>query len=257
MALLEQKVVAFAVSPSKTAAPWFKLLCFFVAQTTVAAIGALGVTTFVVFVKFEAFSDSWILTPKVAIAISVRFVVASLWRKPHKGRMLSSRLWRLSLPFPTSSSSSSTCFSSCSPDSGAMPATADFHFFPKTRHFFAFFLAAELIRVARVVGGSAGKKIKQKWLCAGIAAWSKKMSLCCFGDFGGVIKVTWCYFLVQDLLQYKLKLLCLREGFKKKTVKKRSGWPLGLTPPSPPPKRSGKCENFSTSCHIWGYFVVL
>ena len=39
--------------------------------------------------------------------------------------------------------------------------------------------------------------------------------------------------------------------------KKRSGWPLGLTPPSPPPKRSGKCENFSTSCHIWGYFVVL
>jgi len=49
----------------------------------------------------------------------------------------------------------------------------------------------------------------------------------------------------------------LGKGSKKKTVKKRSGWPLGLTPPSPPPKRSGKCENFSTSCHIWGYFVVL
>ena len=29
---------------------------------------------------------------------------------------------------------------------------------------------------------------------------------------------------------------------QKKTVKKRSGWPLGLTPP--PPKRSGKCEKF-------------
>ena len=33
----------------------------------------------------------------------------------------------------------------------------------------------------------------------------------------------------------------LGKGSKKKTVK----------------KRSGKCENFSTSCHIWGYFVVL
>ena len=31
----------------------------------------------------------------------------------------------------------------------------------------------------------------------------------------------------------------IREGVKK--GKKRSGWPLGLTPP--PPKRSGKCEN--------------
>ena len=28
-------------------------------------------------------------------------------------------------------------------------------------------------------------------------------------------------------------------------------------PPPPPPKRSGKCKNFSTSCHIWGYFAIL
>ena len=193
MALLEQKVVAFAVSPSKTAAPWFKLLCFFVAQTTVAAIGALGVTTFVVFVKFEAFSDSWILTPKVAFAISVRFVAAGLWRKPHKGRLLSSRLWRLSLPFPsTSSSSSSTCFSSCSPDSGAMPATADFHFFLKQDISSLFFRWKE----QKNRNGSAPE------LLSGL-------SFGCFGDFVGVTKVTWCYFLVKDLLHYELKLLCL------------------------------------------------
>ena len=153
MALLEQKVVAFAVSPSKTAAPWFKLLCFFVAQTTVAAIGALGVTTFVVFVKFEAFSDSWILTPKVAIAISVRFVVAGLWRKPHKGRMLSS--------------GGCPCLSPPPPPPPAFPPAlwwcnarnSWFPFFPKTRHFFAFF--------------PLKRTKKQKWLCAGIAVWSE------------------------------------------------------------------------------------
>ena len=47
----------------------------------------------------------------------------------------------------------------------------------------------------------------------------------------------------------------LREVLKKKPPIKRSGWPLGSTPP--PPKRSGKCKKFSTSCHIWGYFAIL
>ena len=49
--------------------------------------------------------------------------------------------------------------------------------------------------------------------------------------------------------------LYLGKGSKRKTVKKRSGWPLGLTPP--PLKRASKCEKLLTSCHIWGYFVVL
>ena len=178
MALLEQKVVAFAVSPSKTAAPWFKLLCFFVAQTTVAAIGAIGVTTFVVFVKFEAFSDSWILTPKVAFAISVRFVAAGLWRKPHKGRLLSSRLWRLSLPFPTSSSSS-TCFSSCTVVVQCPQQLISI--FSKNKTFLRFFSWQQRWFVLQeLLEDPLEKKIKQKWLCAGIAAWSKKMSLCCF-----------------------------------------------------------------------------
>ena len=30
-----------------------------------------------------------------------------------------------------------------------------------------------------------------------------------------------------------------------------------VDPPSPLPKRSGKWQIFSTSCHIWGYFAVL
>ena len=51
--------------------------------------------------------------------------------------------------------------------------------------------------------------------------------------------------------------ILLRESVKTKTGKKQSGWPLGSTPPPPPPKQSGKCEKFSTSCHIWGYFAIL
>ena len=47
----------------------------------------------------------------------------------------------------------------------------------------------------------------------------------------------------------------LGKGSKKKLGKSGQADRLGWPPP--PPKRSGKCENFSTSCHIWGYFVVL
>ena len=42
---------------------------------------------------------------------------------------------------------------------------------------------------------------------------------------------------------------------KKKLVKSGQADRLGCPPP--PPKRSGKCEKFSTSCHIWGYFAIL
>ena len=41
---------------------------------------------------------------------------------------------------------------------------------------------------------------------------------------------------------------------KKKTGKKLTAW---VDPSPPPPKQSGKCKNFSTSCHIWGYFAIL
>ena len=46
---------------------------------------------------------------------------------------------------------------------------------------------------------------------------------------------------------------------KKKREKSGQADRLGRppTPPPPPPKRSGKCKNFSTSCHIWGYFAIL
>ena len=54
------------------------------------------------------------------------------------------------------------------------------------------------------------------------------------------------------------------ESFKraKGSIKKNAYKAVRLTawvdpPPPPPPKRSGKCENFSTSCHIWGYFAIL
>ena len=44
----------------------------------------------------------------------------------------------------------------------------------------------------------------------------------------------------------------VREGFKKKTVMNRSGWPIGLTPPPPPMNRSGKCETFL----LWFFTLV-
>ena len=55
------------------------------------------------------------------------------------------------------------------------------------------------------------------------------------------------------------KLTSMRGIIKKKKREKngqadRLGCP---PPPPPPPKRSGKCKNFSTSCHIWGYFAIL
>ena len=52
----------------------------------------------------------------------------------------------------------------------------------------------------------------------------------------------------------KLSNVCwyhlLREVIKKKTVMKRSGWPIGLTPP--PMNRSGKCEIFL----LWFFTLV-
>ena len=50
--------------------------------------------------------------------------------------------------------------------------------------------------------------------------------------------------------------LLVREGVKKKTGKKRSGWPLGLTPP-PPPKRSGKCEKKLISAFDFGLWLSM
>ena len=47
----------------------------------------------------------------------------------------------------------------------------------------------------------------------------------------------------------------VREVIIKKLVKSRQADRLGRPPP--PPKRSGKCKKFSTSCHIWGYFAIL
>ena len=47
----------------------------------------------------------------------------------------------------------------------------------------------------------------------------------------------------------------IREGVKKNLLK--SGQADRLGRPPPPPKQSGKCEKFSTSCHIWGYFAIL
>ena len=44
---------------------------------------------------------------------------------------------------------------------------------------------------------------------------------------------------------------------KKKREKSGQADRLGWPPLPPPPKRSGKCKNFSTSCHIWGYFAIL
>ena len=57
-------------------------------------------------------------------------------------------------------------------------------------------------------------------------------------------------------VRYKILPRHIREGVKKITVKKRSGWPLGLTPPPtspPPPKRSGKCEKF----WLWLWFMII
>ena len=49
------------------------------------------------------------------------------------------------------------------------------------------------------------------------------------------------------------------KGSHKKNWKKAVRLTAWVNPPSspPPPKRSGKCEKFSTSCHIWGYFAIL
>ena len=47
----------------------------------------------------------------------------------------------------------------------------------------------------------------------------------------------------------------IREGVKKNREKSGQADRLGR-PPLPLP-RSGKCEKFSTSCHIWGYFAIL
>ena len=45
---------------------------------------------------------------------------------------------------------------------------------------------------------------------------------------------------------------------KKKREKSGQADCLGRPRPlPPPPKRSRKCEKFSTSCHIWGYFAIL
>ena len=45
---------------------------------------------------------------------------------------------------------------------------------------------------------------------------------------------------------FNFLIITIKGNVQKKTGKKRSGWPLGLTPPAPM-KRSGKCE----ICWLW------
>ena len=157
MALLEQKVVAFAVSPSKTAAPWFKFLfcgsdnggsdrctwrnnfCGFCQVW--GFFGFLNPDSKSCFCNFCKICCSWIMTEASQRTNAFLETLEAVPAFPlHLLLLLLHLLFLLHC-------------------GGAMPATADFHFFLKHK-FLRFFRWKE-------------QQQKKKWLCAGIAVWSE------------------------------------------------------------------------------------